>query len=155
VTQPNQSAIELKPVPPPGKIVPADKMALSKWTLRANLADGTLTFSEERLFSRNFTHTVTLALPSTGRPDAVQTVCLADYRWIKNLQTGVSFRLMFLDRDGKALHMSRVRDQPKASQMWPRELFAPLERLGIAVAEEHYATTKAFRSAHPDVKVIA
>jgi hypothetical protein len=155
VTQSDQQVIELKPVPPPGKIVPADKMALAKWSLRADPADQTLTFAEERLFSRNFTHAATFALPSTGRSDAVRTVCLADYRWIKNLQTGVSFRLMFLDRDGRTLHMSRVRDQPKASQMWPRELFAPLERLGIAVTEEHYASTKAFREAHPDVKVLA
>ncbi len=130
-------------------------MALSKWAIRASPASGTLEFSEERLFSLTFARTVTFALPSTGNPEAVRTVCLADYRWIRNLQTGVAFRLLILDRDGRALHMSRVRDQPKASQMWPRELFTPLEPLGISVTDEHYSSTKAFRNAHPDVKIFA
>jgi len=149
------NVIELRPVPPPGRIVPADKTALRKWLLRADVANGTLVFAEERFAIVTSTRTVSLALPSTGRPDAVRTISLADYRWIRNLQTGIAFRLLLLDRDGRALHMSRVRDQPKASQMWPRELFTPLEPLGISVTEEHYPSTKAFRNAHPDVKIFA
>lgn len=148
--------IELKPVPPPGRLTPNDRTALRRWMIRADQAGGTLLFTEERLAVIVIsTRAVTLALPSTGRPDAVRTVCLADYRWIRNLQTGVAFRLLFLDRAGRTLHMSRVRDQPKASQMWRRELFTPLESLGISVTGEHYDSTKAFRAAHPDVRIFA
>ncbi len=149
------NVIELRPVPPPGRIVPANKTALRKWLLRADAASGTLVFAEERFAIFTSTRTVTFALPATGRPDAVRAISLADYRWVRNLQTGVAFRLLLLDGDGRVLHMSRVRDQPKASQMWPRELFTPLEPLGITVTEEHFPSTKAFRSAHPDVKIFA
>ncbi len=147
-------AVEIRALRPQGRLLLADKMTLRKWALCANPAKGTITLTEDRTVTFLRPRTVTLALPSTGRPDAVRTVCLADYRWIRNLQTGVTWRLLFLDRDGRSLH-NRARDQPKASQMWPRELFTPLEPLGISVTEEHYPSTKAFRSAHPDVKIFA
>jgi hypothetical protein len=35
----------------------------------------------------------------------------------------------------------------------PRELSAPPESLGVSVTEEHYADTKAFKAAHPDVRI--
>ena len=147
--------VEIRALPPHGRLLLADKMTLQKWALRASPSTGTLVFSEQRFVTFAPPRTVTLALPSTGRHDAVRAISLADYRWIRNLQTGIAFRLLLLDRDGGVLHMSRVHDQPKASQMWPRELFTPLEPLGISVTEEHYPSTKAFRTAHPDVKVFA
>jgi hypothetical protein len=146
--------VEIRAVPPQGRLLLADKMTLRKWALQANSADGTITLTEDRMVTFLPPRTVVLALPSTGRPDAVRTVCLADYRWIRNLQTGVTWRLLFLDGEGRTLH-NRARDQPKASQMWPRALFTPLEPLGISVTEEHFASTKAFRTAHPDVRIFA
>jgi hypothetical protein len=62
---------------------------------------------------------------------------------------GVTWRLLFLDGDGRVLGAGRRRDEPKASQMWPARLFTPLEALGIAVTQERYANPGAFKQAHP------
>jgi hypothetical protein len=150
-------AIEIRPVPRPGQQLPADRATLRKWVLRANPADGTLVFTEDRPGLITPVRSLTFALPATGRPDAVRTVCLADYRWEKNvpesyrrrgLADGITWRLLFLDREGRVLGAGRRRDEPKASQMWPPEAFTPLQSLGISVTQEHYATEEAFRQAH-------
>jgi hypothetical protein len=141
--------VEIRPVPPSGGENPADRTALSKWLLRADPDAGTLTLTEDRPLLILPTRTVAFSLPSTGRSDAVHAVCLADYRWVKNLQTGITWRLLFLDGDGRTLGQGRMRDEPKASQMWPISLFKPLEPFGISVTQEQFATEKAFKQAHP------
>jgi hypothetical protein len=143
------SPIEIRPLPPEGRELYADRMTQRQWLLRADPDAGTLTFTEDRPLLILPVRTLTFPLPSTGRPDAVQSVCPTDYRWVKSLQTGISWRLLFLDKDNCVLGWSHTRDEPKASQMWPERLFTPLESLGISVTSEQYATEKAFKRAHP------
>jgi hypothetical protein len=140
--------IEIRPIPPSDSENPADRAALSKWLLRADPDAGTLTLTEDRPLLVLPTRTAVFSLPSTGRSDAVHAVCLVDYRWMKNMQTGITWRPLFLDGDGRTIGQGRMRDEPKASQMWPMSLFKPLESLGISVAQEQFATEKAFKQAH-------
>jgi hypothetical protein len=145
----DDGAIEIRPVTPPGRLWPADTQPLRKWVLRVNPADGTMVFAEDRPFIITPIRTLILALPSSGRPDAVYTVCLSDHVWQKNLQTGITWQLLFLDREGRVLAAGRKRDEPRASQMWPVDLFKPLETAGVAVTQERYASPKALRHVHP------
>lgn len=147
---PGPSAIEIRPVQPDGSLTPGDNAVLRKWRLRADLAAGTLEFSEDRAFIITPTRSLTFPLPSTGRPDAVRTVCIATYRWIRDLQTGIGWRLLFLDGDGRVLGQGRRRDDPRASQLWPPQIFEPLRSAGIDVVEQTYTTEKRFKQAHPD-----
>jgi hypothetical protein len=152
-------SVEIRPVPPDDKMNPGDSAALRKWILRGNPSSGTLVLTEDRPLLITPVRRVTVPLPSTGRPDAVRTVCLASYHWQKNLppsydarlRAGITWRLLFLDGDGRVLGAGRRRDEPKASQMWPAQLFAPLESLGITVTQERYADPAAFKQAHPSV----
>jgi hypothetical protein len=143
------SVIEIRPVRPQGPVLPGDNAALRKWVLRANPADGTLVLTEDRPFIITPMRRLNLALPSSGRADAVHTVCLVDNRWYKNMQTGVAWRPLFLNQEGRVLAKGRTRDEPKASQMWPLKLFTPLRALGVAVKQETYPSPKALRHAHP------
>ena len=143
------AVIEIRPVPPQGRVLPGDNAALRKWVLRADPADATLVLTEDRPFIITPVRKVNLALPSSGRADAVHTVCLVDNRWYKNMQTGVAWRPLLLNQEGRVLAQGRTRDEPKASQMWPLELFTPLRALGVAVTQETYPSPKALRRAHP------
>jgi hypothetical protein len=143
------SVVEIRPIPPEGRLLPADKVTLRQWLLRADPDAGTLTFTEDRPLLIMPSRTLTFPLAATGSPGAVRTVCMTDYRWVKSLQTGITWRLLFLDEDGRRLGWGHTRDEPKASQMWPERLFMPLEQLGIAVTSERYSTEEAFKQAHP------
>lgn len=144
------AAVEIRPVRPTGRLAPGYSTTLRKWLLQAEPDSGTLTFTEDRALIVKSTRATVFPLPATGQSDAVHTLCLVYYQWIKNLQTGITWRLLFLDSDGKVLGFGRKRDAPHASQMWPKEIFSPLEQLGIGVVEEKYATERAFYQAHPD-----
>lgn len=151
------SVVEIRPVPPEGRALPGDSAALRKWVLRAKPDDGTLTLTEDRPMLITPVRTLRFALPATGHPDAVRGICLASYHWEKNLpstyrpelRSGYTWRLLFLDGDGRVLGAGRRRDEPKASQMWPPRLFAPLESLGISVTQERYTNPQALNQAHP------
>jgi hypothetical protein len=141
--------LEIRAVQPEGRLLPADNAVLRKWLIRADPAAGTLEFTEDRAFIVTPSRTVTFPLPSSGRPDAVHTVCLASYRWRKNYQTGVAYRPLFLDGDNRVLDKGRVRDQPRASELWPARIFEPLQSLGITVTERSFDTEKQFKHAYP------
>lgn len=149
VPQPGPGVIEIRPARPPGRLTPADNAVLRKWLLRADPATKALEFTEDRAFLITPQRSITFPLPSTGRADAVHAVSLVSYRWIRNLQTGMTWRPLFVGGDGRVLGAGRTRDLPRAGQMWPLRVFRPLESLGITVLEQTYDTEKQFRSAHP------
>lgn len=143
--------VEIRPRQPEGRLQPADNAVLSKWVLRADDSAGSLEFTEDRAFIVTRPRTVSFPLPSTGRPDAVRTVCLVTYRWIKNLQTGVAWRPLFLDGDGHILGKGRTRDMPRAAELWPPQIFEPLQPLGITVTERSFNTEKLLKREYPDL----
>lgn len=145
---PGPGVLEIRPVRPDGRLVPADNAVLAKWVLRADPAAGTLEFTEDRAFIITPARAVTFPLPSSGRPDAVRAICLASYRWRKNYQTGVAWRQLFLDGDGRVLGKGRTRDQSQASRLWPARIFEPLRTLGITVIERSFDTEKEFKHAY-------
>ena len=53
-------------------------------------------------------------------------------------------------RDGRALAVSRARDQQQGTSMWPASLFTPLRQVGISAAEERFANAAELDHAHPD-----
>jgi hypothetical protein len=142
--------LEIRPVRPDGRLLPADNAVLGKWVLRTDPTAGTLEFTEDRALIVTPARTLTFPLPSSGRPDAVRTVCLVRYPWRRNIKTGITWRPLFLDGEGRVLGRGRVRDEPRASQLWPTRIFEPLQTLGIAVAERGFDTEKQFKSAYSD-----
>lgn len=148
-TEPAPGVLEIRPAQPEGRLTPADNSVLAKWMLRADPAAGTLELSEDRAFIFPPPRVVTFPLPSSGHPDAVHAICLASYRWRKNYQTGIGFRMLFLDSDSRLLDKGRTRDQPRASELWPMRIFEPLQRLGITVTEQSFDTEKLFKHAFP------
>lgn len=148
-TEPAPGALEIRPVKPGGRLLPADNQVLGKWVLRADPAAGTLEFTEDRAFIITPARTVTFPLPSSGRPDAVREVHLVSYHWKKDYLTGVAWRPLFLGGDGRVLGMGRTRDQPRAGQLWPVRIFEPLRALGITVTEQSFDTEKQFKRAYP------
>jgi hypothetical protein len=147
---PGQSGlIEIRAAQPSGKLYPGDNAVLDKWRLRADPSAGTLEFTEDRAFVITPARGLTFGLPSSGRPDAVHTVCLVNYRWRKNFNTGITWRPLFLDGAGRVLGRGRMRDQPRASELWPTRIFEPLRELGIAVTEQNFDTEKAYKEAFP------
>lgn len=147
-------AIEMRPIAPAGRLLPADKAVLRDWVLRADPREGTLVLTEDRPFIVLPPRRRLAALPASGRKDAVVTVCLASYRWRRSgffaaYQEGISWRLLLLDRDGRAVAAGRTRDEHRARQIWPPELFAPLANAGVAVTEERFANAGELDRAHP------
>jgi hypothetical protein len=147
---PQPGEFEIRPVRPDGRLLPADNAVLGKWVVRADPTAGTLEFTEDRALIITPARTLTFPLPSSGRPDAVRTVCLVSYRWRRNIKTGITWRPLFLDGDGRVLGQGRVRDEPRASQLWPARIFEPLQALGITVTERGFDTEKLFKRAYPD-----
>ena len=147
--QPQPGVLEIHAVQPEGRLLPADNAVLSKWVIRVDPAAGTLEYTEDRALIVTPSRTLTFPLPSSGRPDAVHTVCLVSYRWRKNWQTGITFQPLFLDAEGRMLGKGRMRDQPRASELWPARIFEPLQTLGIIVAERSFDTEKQFKHAFP------
>ena len=60
------------------------------------------------------------------------------------------WRMLLLDRDGRALAATREQDQNKGLAMWPPELFAPLRAVGVKVTEERFANAADLGRAHPE-----
>jgi hypothetical protein len=151
------SPIEIRPLQPEGRENPADRTTLRKWRLSADPTAGTLTLTEDRPLLITPSRTLSFPLPATGSPEAVRTLCLASYHWEKNLpssyapelRSGFTWRPLFLDENGRVLGWGRMRDEPKASQMWPESIFRPLEALGISITSEQFASESAFNEAHP------
>jgi hypothetical protein len=142
--------LEIRPAQPEGRLNRADNGVLANWALRADPAAGTLELTEDRAVIVTPARVVTFPLPSSGRPDAVRTICLASYRWRKNYQTGSAFRILFLDGDSRILDKGRTRDQPRASELWPTRIFEPLQTLGITVIERNFDTEKEYKHAYAD-----
>jgi hypothetical protein len=46
--------------------------------------------------------------------------------------------MLLLDGPGRTVGMGRGRDGPVARKLWPPEVFAPLEAVGIGVVSEQY-----------------
>jgi hypothetical protein len=90
-----------------------------------------------------------LALPSTGRADAVTTICLATYVQRVKFWDYPLWRLLLLDREGQVLAASREREQEQGRVMWPPELFSPLSEIGIGVSEEQFRNPAELDRAHP------
>lgn len=67
-----------------------------------------------------------------------------------NLWTYPQWRMLLLDRDGRALAVSRARDQQQGTSMWPASLFTPLGQVGISATEERFANAAELDHAHPD-----
>jgi hypothetical protein len=128
--------------------MPAVSSALRNWRLRANPHDGTLRLTEDRALYRKPVERV-FSLPTTGHADAIATVCLATFESFQNARTYVTQRMLLLDRDGRVVGAGRLRDQPRADEMWPAKLFTPLEQLGIRVISEWYSSPQTLERAHP------
>ncbi|HSZ41299.1 MAG TPA: hypothetical protein VK817_15195 [Trebonia sp.] len=141
--------LEIRPVKPQGRLLPADNAVLDKWVLRANTANGTLEFTEDRAFIITSPRTVVFSLPSSGQADAVHTLCLVNYGWRKNIMSGTTWRPLFLDSGGRVVGKGRTRDQPRASELWPTRIFEPLRELGINVTERSFGTEKEYKHAYP------
>jgi hypothetical protein len=146
---PQPGVLEIRPVKPDGRLLPADNAVLAKWVIRADPAAGTLEFTEDRPLIITPARTVSFPLPSSGAPNALRAVRLVRHHWVKNLNSGITWQPVFLDGDGRVLACGRRRDEPRASQLWPARIFAPLQTLGITVTEESFDTEKLFKRAYP------
>ena len=148
---PADDVIEIRPVQPAGRIGPDVSSMLRNWRLRAISRDGTLRLAEDRALYRQPIERV-FALPSTGHADAVTGICLVTFEFSQNFpapRTYVSWRMLLLDRQGHMVGAGRMRDEPKARELWPAEVFTPLKQLGIRVATEWYASPRALECVHP------
>ena len=140
--------IEIRPIRPQGRIWPDVSSMLRDWRLRANPEDGTLRLTEDRVLHREPIERV-FALESTGRADAITTVCLATFEHFQTGRIYVSWRMLLLDREDRVVGAGRARDEPKAARLWPAESFAPLAQAGIRIATEWYSSPQSLERAHP------
>lgn len=145
--------IEIRPFTPPGRR-PSRALAnvLRGSFLRADPEAGTLLLAEPPARTWHPPCEWLLTLPATGRPDAVITICLASYVQRVKFWAYPLWRLLLLDRDGRALAATRERDQKQAMYMWPAPLFAPLQQVGIKVAAERFTNATELNQAHPERK---
>ena len=145
--------IEIRPVAPPGRR-PTRALAavLRKSFLRADPHAGTLLMAEAQALTWRPVRERRLWLPGTGRPDAVLTVCLARYTRRVNMWNYPQWQMLLLDGDGRALAVSRARDQRQGTSMWPAGLFTPLRQVGISATEERFADAAELGRAHPDAQ---
>jgi hypothetical protein len=141
--------IEVRPVLPTAPRQRAAAATLGKAVLRAEPRAGTLLWIREPFFTWAKGRRYLLALPATGRPGAVTSLCLATYTLRASFQTFITRRLLLLDRDGRVLAAARPREVNMARQVWPPELFAPLRAVGIGLTEERFADARALNRAHP------
>jgi hypothetical protein len=58
--------------------------------------------------------------------------------------------MLLLDGQGRTVGMGRSRDEPTARKLWPPEVFAPPEAVGIGVVSEEHESAAELRKAHPD-----
>lgn len=139
--------IEIRAVRPDGELHPQESATLANWRLVANPASGTLTLSGDGVLGRGKPRV--FPLPSTGRADAVTTVCLATHHWEIRPKSGTTSRMLLLDREGRLVGAGMPRDQSQALRLFPPEVFDPLEAVGIRVVSEWYDTAQALEDAHP------
>jgi hypothetical protein len=144
-----EPVVEIRPIQHAGPRNAATDRALRSWLLRADPAAGTLTWTEEQPVWRSARPPHVLALPATGRPDAVSKLCLISYRWRTSSTFRVVWRPVLLDREGRTLATGRSRTPGEAEQGWPSEVFAPLRQLGITIVEEEFRSTAEANDAHP------
>lgn len=144
------SVIEIRPMTPPGRR-PSRALAavLQKSFLRADPQAGTLLMAEAQARTWRPAREWLLALPTTGRPDAVTTICLASYTQRVKFWDYPLWRLLLLDREGRVLATGREREQEQGREMWPPELFSPLRKVGIGVSEEQFVNPAELDRAHP------
>jgi hypothetical protein len=145
--------IEIRPRTPQGQR-PSRALAavLRKSFVRADPQAGTLVMAEPPALTWRPTREWLLSLPATGRPDAVTTICLASYTRIVNIFSYPQWRMLLLDRDGRALAATRERDQAQGRSLWAAELFTPLQQVGVEVTEEQFASTTELSQAHPSIE---
>ena len=143
--------IEIRPRTPAGRR-PTRALAavLRESFLRADPHAGTLLMAEAQALTWRPPRERRLWLPGTGRQDAVTTVCLARYMRRVSMWNYPQWRMLLLDRDGRALAVSRARDQQQGTSMWPASLFTPLRQVGIGATEERFANAAELDHAHPD-----
>jgi hypothetical protein len=140
-------SIEIRPVQPAGKLLPGEAPLLDGWRLAADTRVGTLTLSGDGY--RGGGASRVFPLPETGRPDAVTTVCLATHHWEIRPRSGVTWRMLLLNSDGRLVGAGTPRDYPRVLRLFPPEVFEPLTAVGIRVVSESYDSAQALEDAHP------
>ncbi len=146
-----QAVIEIRPLTRPGRRpTRAWATVIRESFLRADPQAGTLLMAEPRSRTWRPVFEWRLFLPATGRPDAVTTICLARYVQRVKFWDYPLWRMLLLDRDGRALAATREHDQKKGLAIWPAELFTPLRQVGIGVTEQQFANAAELAHAHPD-----
>jgi len=145
------SVIEIRPRMPPGRR-PTRALAavLRASVLRADPQAGTLLLAEPPARTWRPVCEWQLWLPTTARPDAVTTICLARYVQRVKFWDWPLWRMLLLDRGGRALAATREQDQKKGLAMWPPELFTPLQAVGVTVTEQRFADAADLGRAHPE-----
>lgn len=141
--------IEIRPIAPAGRLSPATRTVLSKSVVRADPQAGTLLLAEPRAITWAAVRETVLPLPSTGRPGAVAAIRVVSYARRVNARTYPLWRVLLVGRDGQVLASGRPWDEDLGRQMWPAELFAPLQRAGIGVAEENFTDSSDLDRVHP------
>lgn len=145
-----QPVIEIRPLAPDGRRPsPGLAAVLRKSFLRADPQAGELVMTEARPLTWRPPREWVLALPATGKPDAVTAVCLASYSTRAGFRNWPLWQMLLLDRDGRVLAAGRARDQRQGRAMWPPGLLSPLRRVGIDVLQERFATQAELGRAHP------
>jgi hypothetical protein len=147
LTQHGDDVIEIRPVRPSGKLYAPERATAEKWRLVADPARGTLTLSGEGTLGRRKPQI--FALLTTGRTDAVTTVCLVTYRWVISGGTGSTWRMLLLDQVGRVAGAGMPRNHPRVLAFFPPEIFEPLEAAGIRVVSESYDTPQALEAVRP------
>ena len=140
-------SIEIRPVQPPGKLLPGEAPLLSGWRLTADTRAGTLTLSGDGY--RGGGATRVFPLPGTGRQDAITTVCFVTHHWEIRPRSGITWRMLLLDGDGRLAGASTPRDYPRVLRLFPPDVFEPLTAAGIRVVSESYDSAQALEDAHP------
>jgi hypothetical protein len=135
--------IEVRPARPAGRPRLNEPAILRRWSMTADPASGTLTVLGEHRRPQVF------PLPTTGRADAVTTVCLATYHWEIRANSGFTWRMLLLDREDRLAGAGYARDYPRVLRVFPPEVFEPIKAAGIRVVSEWYDTPQALQDAHP------
>ncbi len=146
------TAIEVRPA---GPVPPRYASSARRALLRADPGAGTLLWVTDQAPFAVWLRRIrgaTLALPSTGRPDAVTTVVLVTTPWRSRLSHGCERQLLLCDRAGRVRAAGRRIDLEVSRQLWPAELFRPLRAVGVDVTEELFAGAEEANRAHPGAR---
>jgi hypothetical protein len=118
--------IEIRPGQQEERSTPYTASIMRNWRLRVLPQDGTLRLAEDRALNRPPRERV-FALPSSGRADAVATICLASWEYSRasaGPRTYQCWRMLLLDRDGHVAGKGRLRDQPSQASRIPPGKFS-------------------------------